>query len=410
MPINLKKTSELTAAIALFLVPFYFFRFSYGFIKTNILELAVFLTIFSTFYFLLSTKQKIRRGPMLPYVFLLIAFISIFVSGDCSRALGIFKGWFLVPVLVYWLVINLFNGRNAYKLIWPVFISALIISLWAILQKLGLIGTLFYQSGDPSFSNYLSEGRYFGPFESPNYLAMFIVPTLAVSLFLLPVLKRKTARVLFIISLFVPLTALILTASKGGLIAIFSAAAVGSCWLALTKAKPLHQKIIIILLFLVLTLAGLILAFKRVDLSTGGNSVRKEIYGYSIQMLRQKPLMGIGLGNFQKTIDQYSKNNPSFQRWGMPYALHPHNLFLALWLNLGILGIVSFLLIICLFIRNISRASSIYGSLLVSAMTAILAHGLFDTTYFKNDLSVIFWLIFGLSVIYSKTNENTLKN
>ena len=32
-------------------------------------------------------------------------------------------------------------------------------------------------------------------------------------------------------------------------------------------------------------------------------------------------------------------------------------------------------------------------------MIYILAHGLVDTTYWKNDLSVVFWIIIGLMVV-----------
>ena len=38
-------------------------------------------------------------------------------------------------------------------------------------------------------------------------------------------------------------------------------------------------------------------------------------------------------------------------------------------------------------------------------MTAILFHGLFDTTYLKNDLAAIFWLLIAVSLVLKKQNE-----
>jgi len=35
---------------------------------------------------------------------------------------------------------------------------------------------------------------------------------------------------------------------------------------------------------------------------------------------------------------------------------------------------------------------------------AILVHGIVDTTYFKNDLSAIFWIILAMSVIIGVRN------
>ncbi|PIS07344.1 hypothetical protein COT78_04275, partial [Candidatus Berkelbacteria bacterium CG10_big_fil_rev_8_21_14_0_10_43_13] len=46
-----------------------------------------------------------------------------------------------------------------------------------------------------------------------------------------------------------------------------------------------------------------------------------------------------------------------------------------------------------------SRRSELIPVCLMMAMAAILIHGLFDTTYFKNDLSSIFWLIIALAEV-----------
>ena len=41
-------------------------------------------------------------------------------------------------------------------------------------------------------------------------------------------------------------------------------------------------------------------------------------------------------------------------------------------------------------------------SLLMATMVALLVHGLVDVPYFKNDLSVLFWLIVGSLIILEK--------
>jgi O-antigen ligase len=147
-------------------------------------------------------------------------------------------------------------------------------------------------------------------------------------------------------------------------------------------------------------LIGSAFAVNKVDLISGGNAVRKEIYHYSIEMVKSSWLMGVGLGSFQNKIGEISANNLAFQMYGMPFALHPHNLFLAVWLNLGLLGMAVFISILVWFYFGSAtiKDNNVKFSL-VAAMSSILIHGLFDTTYFKNDLSMIFMIIISILAI-----------
>lgn len=415
-----KTITNIIVFATIFLIPFYFFRFSLGPIKTNIFEISVLLLLLSTFpprlaegetgYFLLSTKKQFQFGSVYPYIFIAFSFLSIFLSTDHTRALGIFKGWFLVPFVLYLLIINLINKQNVQKIIWPLYSSALIISIWAILQKFGLITALFYQKGDSSFAQYLDQGRSFGPFESPNFLAMFLVPIVFLSLLLLPYIKNKTRKIVFGFSLILPLLAIYYSGSKAGLIALFA----GNLIILLINlyflVKTKSQKILVTIIFIVVSFLSGFIASTKIDSNTASNDIRKQIYSYSVQIIKDKPVLGIGLGDFQDTIAKYSANDHSFQEWGVPYALHPHNLFLAMWLNLGLIGLVFFLAVLVKFLLNSFKSQDNFTtSLILAAMTAIIVHGLFDTTYFKNDLSAIFWLIIALSVIYSNKHENILE-
>ena len=44
----------------------------------------------------------------------------------------------------------------------------------------------------------------------------------------------------------------------------------------------------------------------------------------------------------------------------------------------------------------------------MAALSAILIHGLVDTPYFKNDLSIIFWVLIALLII--QTHHLPLRN
>ena len=134
------------------------------------------------------------------------------------------------------------------------------------------------------------------------------------------------------------------------------------------------------------------------------SSVRLEVYTIDFYLLERNWLLGIGLGQFPA---KYQLS--TFDALGhAPYEyemLHPHNLYLAFWLNLGVLGIIALLIIIINSFRHLINSSSDKDIVLLGgAMFAIiLIHGFFDTPFFKNDLAYIFWLTVYISQFRSSS-------
>src|SRR3990167_663538 len=111
------------------------------------------------------------------------------------------------------------------------------------------------------------------------------------------------------------------------------------------------------------------------------------------KMIADNPLFGIGLGRFQEVYLEYQKYFPPYLEWAVP---QPHNLYLAVWLQTGLLGLFGFILLITrsvyILIKNKSRESA----LLLGLLTLYLIYGLFDTPFFKTDLAFSFWLVIAL--------------
>jgi putative inorganic carbon (HCO3(-)) transporter len=101
------------------------------------------------------------------------------------------------------------------------------------------------------------------------------------------------------------------------------------------------------------------------------------------------PIIGLGPGTFEAYF-------PSFPIWGVP---QPHNLYLAFLLQTGIIGFIGFVWILIWFFKKgfeLLKAQNLLSITLMSVMVYILIHGLVDTTYWKNDLSIAFWVIIAL--------------
>jgi hypothetical protein len=199
--------------ITIFLIPFYFLRFKLA-VPTNIFEIAVLICSVFTICHpeFISGSKNFRvdyKKWVLPIFLVIISLIASFISDDKTKALGIFKGWFVAPVLFAWVISKNFTKKDLPRASIPIYFSVMSISLWALLQKIGVITTLFYQKGDTSFDQYLSQGRAFGPFESPNYLAMFLVPMIFLALPILWSTKRRSSQIVIGLSFLLPILALI---------------------------------------------------------------------------------------------------------------------------------------------------------------------------------------------------------
>ena len=169
---------------------------------------------------------------------------------------------------------------------------------------------------------------------------------------------------------------LILTQSFSSIIAVFLA-------LALYFALQSKRKWWYLILAVIILITGVFFLNKYSSKSSSISS-RIEIYQSALRVGKEHQFIGIGPGNFPP----YFSELPMKIRINYE-ALHPHNIFLAFWLYMGWPGLICFLAIIYLSLRkeNITKNPVFYFLLLT-----ILLNGLTDTTFFKNDLSVIFWV------------------
>lgn len=133
------------------------------------------------------------------------------------------------------------------------------------------------------------------------------------------------------------------------------------------------------------------------------------VWQSAILIIKDNPIFGIGPGMFQEYYLNYQRYFSPYLEWAVP---QPHNLFLAFWLQTGIIGMAGFLFLIFWFFGHgftliLRRIHADIVLALMSIMVYTLIHGLLDTTYWKNDLSVIFWLII-ISMVFIK--KISLKN
>lgn len=384
-------------SIILLLLPTYLIRFSVFGIPTTVLEVLIYIVFLSGLW--RALKDGFRQIPWkiwLPIgLLIIILIISIAVSPDKRTALGEFKGFFLDPILVGWLIYQFIKPRDIPKLF------------------LGLIGSGLFVAGHTILQKFLGhvtpDGRVIGIFGySPNYVALFLAPIsvllVAYGIWLMAAKKYWLAVIYY--SLFaISLLAIYFSGSRGGFLAV--GAGVGlfiifNYWSWIRKR--LAAKIIISILIVMAMVTAWTLFRPDFSLSpiTGGretssNNVRWQIWGASIELGGAYPILGVGLGNFQNAFGEFTQDRANFPEYITPMALTPHNLYLTFWLSTGVLGLAAFLWIIVVFYhQGFKNLSKLYIPIILAVISSILIYGFIEASIWKNDLSIIFWTFWAL--------------
>jgi len=187
------------------------------------------------------------------------------------------------------------------------------------------------------------------------------------------------------------------------------------------KLKRMNKELflkILILIILVTFISITAVKFNQIVNSENRSSLhsRLMIWNTAVEIIKDNPVLGIGPGTFQDVYLSYSNRfNEPYLEWAVP---QPHNIFLAFYLQTGLIGFIGFILILVWFFysrlknknNNIQPACRtgryLISNVLTILMIYILIHGLIDTTYWKNDLSLMFWLIIGMELTSFKNIDN----
>ena len=123
------------------------------------------------------------------------------------------------------------------------------------------------------------------------------------------------------------------------------------------------------------------------------------LWRVSLRMLRDHPIFGAGINAYQTVVAPYRATDPN-----QAPALYPHNVVLTSWTELGLLGLFAFMYILFALMilpwTTLRRATMTHRPLLWglgTAMVMIAVHGLVDSPYWKNDLSLEFWVLLSIT-------------
>ncbi|MBX4186949.1 MAG: O-antigen ligase family protein [Candidatus Doudnabacteria bacterium] len=373
----------LLAAI-LFFTPAYLVRFHIQNYPTTLLEvlIGIFLLL-RAIHFKFSDFKKVKDLGQINWaiaLFVLAALVSTYLSPDKTRALGQLKAFIIEPILVFYAVVLTVKSERLTVILRALFWSATLISLFGLFQHYTylLLPMRFWGNGSEML-------RIVSVFEYPNALSLYLAPLLGMFVCLwlydFPLTKNKSVSAIAILTMGV---ALLLTFSRGAWIA----ATVGLIVILIKRFGFKKVGLPIMLTGLLLLTLPQVRSRLAIGLSDPSSSAHWELIKVGAHKIVASPIFGNGLAGFRNT--QVEAN---YQGEILNY---PHNILINFWLEIGLLGLISFIWIIVLAFRQHHKKKTALTFTAAIYLIILLTHGLVDVPYFKNDLSLLFWFVLAL--------------
>lgn len=355
---------------------------------------------------ILKYKKRVYRDFFLPnplnkplFVFLVIAVISVVFSVNPYHSQSIFFERYLMYAILFWLAQWIVvNGRgrddmkvafskNLYFLVSAIILSGVIFGLGGVFDYLRFHPRRLFTV----FGNRIAFGMF------SLYLVYYI--PFCFGLFMGKGKPTMWFRIGGVISLILLIPCLFWQGSRATWIAV------PSSLLIVTFIKNKKAALFLLLVFITCFILLFVLQVERMK-KLDTLVVREDLLKAAVDIFRDYPVFGAGLGMYEKLVSQYSNGFT---------ALHAHNTYLEIASEIGGVGLLSFLAIFVVFFKNAFRViKSAKGGEQVILLG--LSGSVIATLIFAIGASVItvgvqgaylFWFLFGMaSGLVSKAKIN----
>lgn len=395
------------ATILLFgLLPTYLLRTDFFSVPTTFLEI-IFLLLFAVFLVQHDGLKKIKhlfqktyQNKLLFYGIVLIflsATINCFLSPNLSASLGTWKAYILEPLLFFFLVQDVLKTKSDQHHALVAFgISAIVIFLFAVFQ---------FATGLGIPVPWDSERRITGFFPYPNAVGLFLGPAAVLGFFFL-ITKTKnifSKNKIFWLSVFLfSIIGILLAQTEAALVAIPVSLFLVCLFMPKIRLFALPLAVLFGIIFLLLPQIHVPIV-QKITLQDFSGQVRIKQWEETSLLLRDHFLFGSGLSGYPETLKNY-RLYPEIEIFQ-----YPHNVFLNIWTELGLLGLVGFFLLALFVFKTFLKEQKNKQDILLFALFAVFLemfiHGLVDVPYFKNDLAMMTFGLLALFVLQMKDRD-----
>ncbi|MCX5700361.1 MAG: O-antigen ligase family protein, partial [Candidatus Omnitrophica bacterium] len=314
--------------------------------------------------------------------------LSLFNSGTLltKSLIALLIKWGRFPLLL-WVVIDTFRDtRRIVKAVCVFLFGVTLVGLTVFTQKfLGFEFLRGRSSGGISSPS-------IGPFNNPNYLAAYLACVIPIVLsFGLWKWKRVAIKLVLFLIFGLLILASFWTVSRGGWLGLIAGLIFVILLTSYHRIKNFFWLLFWFNYFFLMPLIMIVLFFYK------NNSERLILVHGALRMIKEHPLLGIGIGTFMDHCALYSKS---------PLVYYAHNCYLQMWAESGILSLLSFLSLFgYIFYMSIKVSLRISRSLnyfiligLTAGLLGFLVNSFFEVSLYSFQLGFLFWVVLGLTV------------
>lgn len=359
-------------------------------------------------FILNMATNKNRRYTITAIGTMLIAFvglaaISTLTSIHRTKSIQILMLYIAFAVF-YFVTVNTVRTKQQWRNMVMFFVlSGTVVALLGVYQNFVLETTAQSSWVDTEMFSQIGV-RVYSTLDNPNVLGQFLVLVIPIAFAMLVSSKKIMERIVFLVSCVIMGACLIFTWSRAGWVAIILALG----FFVVMKDRRWSTLCIVALLIMPFLLPENILS--RItsigNMKDSSTAYRVSVWIASLRIAADYWIGGIGLGSgaFERMYQHYALN-------GAGFALHSHNFYIQLVVEMGILGLMVFFAIIFLAFKQIicirDKKSVNYNVALAigGALLGYLFQGIAENLWYNYRMVLIFFICLAIlqsSAIISK--------
>ena len=364
-------------------------------------------------------KKPLNNVPELKWiaVFAAVLIAAWFTGSHVSNGIFVFATYFQM-FFFFFLITQLLTEQKYFFIFGWVLIGS--ITIFSVIVSIDYLYFIVNQGGFLYVDAEQIHARKEGLNTDPNFSALFATLAISFVLYYMKIYKKLGIRILLLVCLSILFSVIILTHSMGGLIGLLS---IMFLFLLFYKDFSTFKKVSILISLIPITIFLYQFApvsfqsrvqYHYQNILTGNfktwGTGRGNLWMVSAKIIKENPLLGVGLGGYQDTMGREIYNVTG----GKPKQAH--NLYLAIATENGIIGLIVFLILVFsimtkllielkkLFIWD-TKFAYIGCSIFLSLFSLLIQSMFLDTQYNK-----YIWLLLSVASIFIYLSSSIIQN